>query len=83
LSVLIYPEGIDDAKFRSTMIQEGVVVAGALASYAGKAFRIGHMGNATTGDIIRALSAIERSLKACGANVKLGAAVGAYQEALA
>lgn len=83
LSVVLYSEGIDDAKFRGTMIQEGVVVAGALANYAGKAFRIGHMGNVTTGDMVRMLTAIERSLKACGADIKLGAAVGAYMEEMA
>ena len=67
-----------DAKFRAAMLDEGVVVAGALGAYAGKAFRIGHMGNATENDMIVALSAVERSLKACGANVELGKAVGTY-----
>lgn len=78
LSCVIYPEGVDDAKFRAAMLDEGVVVAGALGAYAGKAFRIGHMGNATENDMIVALSAVERSLKACGANVELGKAVGTY-----
>lgn len=78
LSCVIYPEGVDDAKFRAAMLDEGVVIAGALGAYAGKAFRIGHMGNATENDIIVALSAVERSLKACGANVELGKAVGTY-----
>ena len=76
LSCVIYPGGVDDAKFRAAMLDEGVVVAGALGAYAGKAFRIGHMGNATENDMIVALSAVERSLKACGANVELGKAVG-------
>ena len=78
LSCVIYPGGVDDAKFRAAMLDEGVVVAGALGAYAGKAFRIGHMGNATENDMIVALSAVERSLKACGANVELGKAVGTY-----
>jgi len=82
LSVLIYQDGIDDAKFRSTMISEGVVVAGALGPYAGKAFRIGHMGNIIISDMVRLISAIERSLLACGADVKLGTGVGAYMEAM-
>ena len=80
LSNVIYPQGIDDAKFRSTMFNEGVVVAGALGAYAGKAFRIGHMGNITTNDMVTMLAAIERSLKLCGAGVKLGTAVGVYLE---
>jgi aspartate aminotransferase-like enzyme len=78
LSNVIYPAGVDDAKFRSTMIGEGVVVAGALGAYAGKAFRIGHMGNITVNDMVVLIGAIERSLMACGAEVKPGAAVGAY-----
>lgn len=83
LSVVLYSEGIDDAKFRSTMFENNVVIAGALASYAGKAFRIGHMGNATTNDMVTMLSAVERSLKACGANIKMGTAVGTYLEEMA
>ena len=80
LSNVIYPAGIDDAAFRSTMFREGVVVAGALGAYAGKAFRIGHMGNISTNDMVQMICAVERSLKACGADVKLGTAIGVYLE---
>jgi alanine-glyoxylate transaminase/serine-glyoxylate transaminase/serine-pyruvate transaminase len=55
LSCIVYPEGLDDAKFRSALAKRGVVVAGALASLAGKAFRIGHMGNTTLDDFQKAL----------------------------
>ena len=78
LTVAIYPEGVDDAKFRSTMYAEGVVCANALASYLGKAFRLGHMGNITENQIVVGLSAVERSLKACGIDVEMGKAVGVY-----
>jgi len=78
LSVAIYPDGVDDAAFRNNMFNEGVVCAGALASYAGKAFRLGHMGNITENEMIVGLSAVERSLKACGVDVELGKAVGTY-----
>ena len=82
LTVAIYPEGVDDAKFRSTMYAEGVVCANALASYLGKAFRLGHMGNATVNELIVALSAVERALIACGANVEAGKAVGTFMAEL-
>jgi aspartate aminotransferase-like enzyme len=82
LSLVLYPADIDDAKFRSTMIAEGVIVAGALASYAGKAFRIGHMGNITINDMVTLIGAIERSLLACGAVIRPGTAVGAYMQAM-
>ena len=78
LSVLIYPEGVDDKKFRAAMLENGVVVAGSLAQYAGKSFRIGHMGYATKNDMITAISAVERSLAACGVAVEMGKGVGTY-----
>jgi aspartate aminotransferase-like enzyme len=82
LSNVIYPDGVDDAKFRAAMINNGAVVAGALGAYAGKAFRIGHMGNITVNDMVNLLGAIERSLTACGVKIKLGTAVGEYMEAI-
>ena len=78
LSVCVYPEGVDDAQFRAAMLDNGVICAGALASYAGKAFRLGHMGNIGENEMITALSAVERSLLACGVSVELGKAVGTY-----
>ncbi len=78
LSNAIYPAGVDDAAFRSTMLKEGVVVAGALGAYAGKAFRVGHMGNIDQNTMVTMLGAVERSLKACGAEVCPGKAVGTY-----
>ena len=80
LSNLIYPNGIDDAQFRSAMLKEGVVIAGALASYAGKACRIGHMGNVASHDMIRMLGAVERSLNACGYETAYGTGIGVYLE---
>lgn len=78
LSVCIYPEGVDDVSFRNAMYDEGVVVAGALGAYAGKAFRLGHMGNITVNEIIVGLSAVERALARCGAAIEPGKAVGTY-----
>ena len=78
LTVAIYPEGVDDAKFRNMMFEEGVICAGALAQYAGKAFRLGHMGNIDKNDMVAAFGTVERCVKACGADVKLGTAVGTY-----
>jgi aspartate aminotransferase-like enzyme len=82
LSVCIYPAGVDDAKFRAAMFEQGVIVAGALGAYAGKAFRLGHMGNIDINTMVQTLGAVERSLKVCGCSVKLGTAVGAYMEAV-
>ena len=78
LTNLIYPKGVDDALFRKTMIEEGAIIAAALASYAGKACRIGHMGNITLNDMVVLLGAIERSLKKCGLDIEPGKSVGTY-----
>ena len=78
LSNLIYPEGIDDVKFRAALSEEGVIVAGGLASYAGKMFRLGHMGNIDTNTEVAVLGAIERTLKKLGQKNKLGVGVAEY-----
>jgi aspartate aminotransferase-like enzyme len=76
LSTLLYPKGVEDAPFRKTMLEEGVVIAPALASYAGKACRVGHMGNITVNDMDVLLGAMERSLLRCGADSEPGANSG-------
>lgn len=66
LSNVLYPEGIDDAEFRKELAVEGAMVAGGLAAYAGKLFRIGHMGNIDDHTVYSSIAAIERTL------IKLG-----------
>lgn len=82
LSNLIYPEGMDDGLFRSTLAEEGVVVAGGLGAYAGKMFRLGHMGNIDMHDLVSAIAAIERALVRVGQPVELGHAVGILMKQL-
>jgi aspartate aminotransferase-like enzyme len=66
LSCVLYPEGVNDAEFRKTLVEEGVMVGGGLAAYAGKMFRIGHMGNIDDHTVYSVIAAIERTL------IKLG-----------
>ncbi|MDI9495120.1 MAG: alanine--glyoxylate aminotransferase family protein [Bacillota bacterium] len=66
LSCVLYPEGVNDAEFRKTLAEEGVMVGGGLAAYAGKMFRIGHMGNIDDHTVYSVIAAIERTL------IKLG-----------
>lgn len=80
LSCILYPEGVDDAKFRASLANEGVIVAGALAHLAGKAFRIGHMGNATAAMLEQAVSCIGQALKEQGMNVNIEQALQAFSE---
>lgn len=82
LSNLVYPEGIDDAKFRGLLAEEGMVVAGGLAAYAGRMFRLGHMGNVDKHDLIAVIATIERALHRAGMPVELGKGVGVVQKHL-
>jgi aspartate aminotransferase-like enzyme len=82
LSVVAYPEGVDDMAFRSALFENGVVVAGGLAQTLGKVFRMGHMGNLSSDDVRFALEAVERTLETLGHGFMTGAAVAAAEEAL-
>ena len=77
LSVVLLPEGVADAAFRGEVAARGVVVAGGLGPIAGKAFRLGHMGNISAGEVATTLGAIEGALAAIGAAVTPGAALAA------
>ena len=63
LSVVLHREGVDDAAFRAAMAGRGVVVAGALGPIAGKAFRVGHMGNIGHAEVERTLDAMRAALE--------------------
>ena len=77
LSVVLLPAGVEDLAFRREMAAQGIVVAGGLGPIAGKAFRLGHMGNIGGGEVVSALVAIEASLRKLGMAVSPGAAVAA------
>jgi aspartate aminotransferase-like enzyme len=76
LSNIIYMDGVNDAEFRKTLMDEGIIVAGGLGPYAGKMFRLGHMGNIDTHDMVSVIATIERAMYKSGINVELGKGVG-------
>lgn len=77
LTNFIYFDGINDAEFRKSLLDEGIIVAGALAGYAGKAFRLGHMGNVDIHDLTTTIATIEKVLYKMGKlQGELGQAVG-------
>lgn len=82
LSNLIYPDGVEDAKFRSILAEEGIQVAGGLGPYAGKMFRLGHMGNIDKHDIVAVIATIERAMARAGIPVELGKGVAIAQKKL-
>ena len=83
LSNVIYMDGIDDGEFRKVLAEEGAVVAGGLGAYAGKMFRLGHMGNIDTHDLVSTMSAIERTLYRLGKKYVLGKGVSTLMKGLA
>jgi len=64
LSVVNYPEGIEDTSFRTLYYENGVVVAGGLGETTGRVFRLGHMGNISVSQVYFALEALEKTLSA-------------------
>ena len=82
LSVVQYPEGVEDKSFRSKFMENGVVVAGGLAETAGKVFRMGHMGNLSISQVLFAIEALETSLSSLGYSFERGTGVKVAQEIL-
>ncbi|WP_040287144.1 pyridoxal-phosphate-dependent aminotransferase family protein [Sporosarcina koreensis] len=80
LSCIRYPEGTDDASFRAALAEKGIILAGALAHLAGKAFRIGHMGNTTPEILESAIRKIGETLQEQGTEADVEKAAEAFRE---
>ena len=82
LTCLYYPEGVDDAAFRSALAAKGVVIAGALAGLAGKAFRIGHMGNTTPEMLRKTIELLGETLNEIGYACDTAAALACFDSTI-
>lgn len=82
LSVVEYPEGIEDHPFRTGLYENGIVVAGGLGEQAGKVFRMGHMGNLSVSQVYYALEALEKTLQSLDYDFELGSGVQAARSVL-
>jgi alanine-glyoxylate transaminase / serine-glyoxylate transaminase / serine-pyruvate transaminase len=82
LSVVGYPDGVEDKAFRAGLNANGVVVAGGLGPTAGQVFRMGHMGNLTSAQVRFAIDAVEKTLAGLGRAIKPGAGRGAVAAVL-
>jgi alanine-glyoxylate transaminase/serine-glyoxylate transaminase/serine-pyruvate transaminase len=83
LSVVGYPDGLEDKAFRAGLAANGVVVAGGLGPTAGRVFRMGHMGNLTSAQVRFAIEAVEKTLAGLGRAVKPGTGRKAVDDILA
>ncbi len=83
LTTLRIPDGIDDGTVRKRLIQDfGIEIGGGLGIFAGKAWRIGLMGDAANEqNVLLVLNAIEQLLNEFGHNVETGTAVSAASAA--
>lgn len=79
LSCILYPEGVNDAEFRAKLASKKMIVAGALANLAGKAFRIGHMGNVTEEMFVKAMELVGETLKEMGFEADSEKAVSTFK----
>jgi alanine-glyoxylate transaminase/serine-glyoxylate transaminase/serine-pyruvate transaminase len=84
LNAVTIPEGVEDAKVRSRLLQEYNLEIGAgLGALAGKVWRIGLMGHSSrTENILLCIGALESVLWDMGADIKPGVALPAMQKAL-
>jgi alanine-glyoxylate transaminase / serine-glyoxylate transaminase / serine-pyruvate transaminase len=79
LNSVLIPEGVDDAALRTSLLQEfGLEIGAGLGALAGKTWRIGLMGFASSErNVVYCLNALEAILAQQGANVNAGKALPA------
>jgi len=77
-----YPQGVDDAAFRSEVEKNGVIIARGFGPLEGKIFRVGHMGQVTSADLMATIAAIERSFKTLRFEIEFGSGLRAAQGVL-
>jgi aspartate aminotransferase-like enzyme len=81
VTAILYPQGIEDGKFRSIMWEKHrVLVAGGQSVVKGKIFRIGHMGICSFTDMLATWGAVEATLKELGYKFDMGAGVAAVEQ---
>ncbi len=77
------PEGVEWKQFNKTLKQTyGITVAGGQDDYAGKIFRISHLGYYDELDMMTMISALEMTLLECGYRFEEGAGLKAAQAEL-
>jgi aspartate aminotransferase-like enzyme len=84
VSVFFYPDGIgiDDAAFRAAVYKEGAHIAACLGEFAGRGFRVGHMGNIDANILVSLVAAVERGCVKSGVKIEPGKALAALQNEL-
>lgn len=77
------PAGIDWKAFNKTLkVDNGITIAGGQDDFAGKIFRVSHLGYYDELDMVTFMAALERTLAVHGHRFTLGAGVGEVQRVL-
>ncbi|MEK9138159.1 MAG: aminotransferase class V-fold PLP-dependent enzyme, partial [Bacteroidota bacterium] len=77
------PEGMDWKGFNKTLkVDNGITIAGGQDEYAGKIFRVSHLGYYDDLDMVTVMAALERTLAVLSYKFTMGTGVGAVQSAL-
>lgn len=78
------PEGMNWKVFNNTLkLKYGITIAGGQDDYAGKIFRISHLGYYDELDMVTMVAALEMALKECGYKFELGTGVQAVLKSFA
>jgi len=78
------PDGVEWKRFNKILKGTyGITIAGGQEEYAGKIFRVSHLGYYDELDMLTVISALELALKECGYGFELGSGVRAAEASLA
>jgi len=80
LNAVSVPEGVDDARVRTRLLDENIEIGGGLGPLKGKIWRIGLMGSGSTREnVLLVLDALHRALNAEGYECPSGVAAAEGQ----
>jgi alanine-glyoxylate transaminase/serine-glyoxylate transaminase/serine-pyruvate transaminase len=80
LNAVSVPEGVDDARVRTRLLDENIEIGGGLGPLKGKIWRIGLMGSGSTREnVLLVLDALHRALNAAGYECPSGVAAAEGQ----
>ena len=75
------PDELEWRAFDAELRSRGLVLAGGQGKLSGRIFRIGHLGDCSIGDIVRAIEVIEQGAAALGLQIESGAGPAAARSA--
>jgi len=75
------PEGIEWSGLNEELLARGLVLAGGQGKLKGRIFRVGHLGDVSVNDIVRALEVLEEGVRAIGIDVEHGVGPAAARRA--